>query len=255
MDDLSFQELDAKLIELQKSRVPAKNKLSRIEAEMEDLEYDKCEAENELETIDRQIKNISKKIFEAKVKSIDVVTDDQFTNDFIRASYFSNRDSEDGSISFSYVNIADSEIVACTGFMLIKINSDCIPENLKNTRISWDTRTNFEQHINRDVKEIPSYKKILGEAEKTHRLVAEKMKASDFWQAVKDVTHTPETRYRCAMVNFKIGDLNITFNEEYLKTGLMGIGDEEFTIYAYNPITPMILQGTRTTVVLMPIRD
>jgi len=69
------------------------------------------------------------------------------------------------------------------------------------------------------------------------------------------VTHTPEKRYMCAMVHFKIGDLSITFNEEYLKTGLMGMGDEEFTVYAHTNITPMILQGTRATVVVLPMRD
>ena len=255
MDDLSFQELDAKLIELQKSRAPIEREVERLEVEIEFLEDEKTDSENKLIDIDNQIKSIKKKFYEDKIKRLDVFTDDQFTNDFIRASYFSNRDSEDGSMSFNYVNVADSEIVACTGFMLIKINSDYIPDNLKNTRIKWDTRSDFEQHINHEVKSIPSYKKILGEAEKTHRLVAEKVKASDFWQVVKDVAHTPETMYMCAMVKFKIGGLNITFNEEYLKTGLMGMGDEEFAVYAHTDIAPMILQGIRTTVVLLPMRD
>ena len=251
--ELSFKELDARLIELQKKRIPLEKKIESIEAEIEILEDDKTDVENDLSDIDKQIKNVKKKLLEDKVKSLDVFTDDQFTNDFMRASYFCSKD-ECGSVAFDFVNLTDSEIIACTGFVLIKINSDCIPENLKNTRIKWDVRKDFEQHINREVKPIPNYGKILGEAEKTPRLVAEKMKASDFWNVARDITHTPETKYMCAMVHFKIGNLSITFNKEYLNTGLMGMGDEEFTVYAHANITPMILQGTRTTVIALPMK-
>ena len=253
MDDLSFQELDAKLIELQESRAPIEREIERLGVEIEFLEDEKNDSENKLIEIDNQIKSIKKKIHEDKVKSLDVFTDDQFTNDFIRASYFCSREDGDRPI-YNFVNLTDSEIIATNCFILIKINSNCIPENLKNTRIKWDVRKDFEQHINREVKPIPNYGKILGEAEKTHRLVAEKMKASDFWNVARDITHTPETKYMCAMVHFKIGNLSITFNKEYLNTGLMGMGDEEFTVYAHANITPMILQGTRTTVIALPMK-
>ena len=251
--ELSFAEMDAKLIELQKSRVPLKSEIDRIEVEIEFLESEKTDAENKLESIDIQMKIIAKKLYENKVKSLEVYTDDQFTNDIIRASYFCNRE-ECGAVAYDYVNIADTEIIACTGFMLIKINSDCIPDYFKNTRIKWDTRSDFEQHINRKVKPIPSYKKILDEAEKTHRVVAEKIKASEFWDKVSEVSYSPETTFICAAVSFKIGDLKLTISKERLENVLMGMGDEEFTIRAYIDISPIILQGSRTMVIMMPIK-
>jgi len=242
-------ELDQKLIKLTKERAVLSSRYDELDEQIFDVTEERDNVERRMDTLDLRIYDIKKQLLQSRVKDINVFTDDPFTNDFIRASYFAAKE-DDLPASFYYINLTENELIACNGGQIaVIIKSDCIPDNLKNTRIKWDARSGFEEHVDRKVSAI-NIKKLLEVMADTELIVSDCTAGT-----LTDLVQVYPSGKLDYAVKLNTAKARMTVNKEYLDTALMVMGDEVFDICCKGGLTPIIFKSDRITATAMPIHE
>lgn len=236
--------LDNKLTMLSKEYQKLDDEYSQLESEIEDLQSELDAVESKMSHVENQIKQVKAKLLEKKIHEINVFTDDPFVNDFIRASYFALKHADGGRQHFQYINITETELQATDSHRLIIIKCPHIPGELKNTKIKWGVRDNFNDHIVADVNYPDVYSAV---PSKENARVYPKVNPKDFYSAFKPAPHG----HCCVKIDF--GGMEIGLNREYLDTALM-VMDGEFDLYIRGDTQPLTFEGKDITVILMPVR-
>lgn len=236
--------LDNELTRLGKEHKKLANEYDQLESEISDLLSDQGDIEARMDRIELQMKTIKAKMTEKKIYEINKFTDDPFTNDFIRASYFALKEDDGHRQHFQYINITDTELQACDTHRLIIIKCPHIPDELKNTKIMWDVRESFKDHIETEV-EFPDVHKVI--PVKDNAKLFPGVNPKDFYSTFKPAPHNDH----CVIIDFD--GMVIGVNKEYLDTALMVL-DGEFDLYVRDGLQPLTLEGDDITVILMPVR-
>lgn len=242
-------ELDEKLIELTKARNNLSSQYDALQEQIDDLEYEKDGINRKMDTVELRISDIKKKLLQSKVENINKFTNNTFVNDFIRASYFAAKEGDLPS-QYYYINITETELIACdSGKMAVFIKSDYIPDNLKNTKIKWDARDNFEEHIDTNIRAI-DIKRLLEVTAETKVIV--RGCTVEMFSILVQAYPSEKLDYA---VNLSTAKACILVNKEYLDTALMAMQDEVFEICTKGGITPIVFRGAKTTAMIMPMLD
>lgn len=238
--------LDTELTRLSQKYQNMEDRYSQVESEINGLQDEMDDLENDMNRIEAQIKTVKEKLLQKKMSDINLFTDDRFTNDFIRVSYFAAK-SED-RVTFQYINITDSELQASDTHRLIIVKCPCIPDELKNTKIKWDVRDNFKDHIETDVK-FPDVNAVM--PKKEGATLYPGVNPENFYNLFNPKLPMLSNSVECVKINF--GGVNIGLNKEYLDTALMCIGGE-FGLYVRGQLEALTLESKDTTVLLLPVR-
>lgn len=236
--------LDNELIRLGKEYKKLTNEHDQLESEISDLLLDQGDIEARMDRIEAQMDMIKKKMTEKKIYEINKLTDDPFTNDFIRASYFALKEDDGHRQHFQYINITETELQACDTHRLVIIKCPHIPDELKNTKIRWDVREDFKEHIETDV-EFPDVHKVI--PPKDNAKLFPGVNPKDFYSTFKPAPHNDH----CVIIDFDGVDIGI--NKEYLDEALMVLAGE-FDLYIRGELEPLTLEGKDITVILLPVR-
>lgn len=243
-------QLDSQLIQLNNEYIKLDKRFAFLEEEIESLEDEKDSLESEMSSLEGQIKRIKTQLLDLKIQDINVFTDDKFTNDFIVASYLAMKDDERRG-QFQYINITDIELMATDGYKGIIIKCDCIPDDVKNSKIKWDVRSNFAENINHELGEFPDLKSIIEGARSTHKKAPTSLTAKEFYETFEALE--PED-HGVTIIKLKIADIKIAFNKEFLDTALMCMGEESFDVYVGGHLNPVLLESGSRSIVVLPIR-
>jgi hypothetical protein len=240
--------LDTELTRLSQLYQKLGGRYSEVESDMYGLQDELDDIESSMDRIVAQIETVKEKLLQKKMSDINVFTDDKFTNDFIRASYFAAKG--ENRPGFQCINITDSELQASDTHRLIIVKCPCIPDELKNTKIKWDVRDNFKDHIKTDV-EFPNVNAVI--PSKEGATLYPGANPENFYTLFnpKPLTFSHNNSVECVKINF--GGVNIGLNKEYLDTALMCIGGE-FDLYVRGQLEALTLESKDTTVLLLPVR-
>lgn len=244
---MSIKNLDSQILELSRRYDKLYVQYSEIQEKLENLEDEKEDLSNEMDNIENRLKILKEKMLKEKSENLDITTDDKFTLDFIKASYFTSK-GEDASLKFQVVNITDTELQAVDGYKAIIINSNDIPDELKNTTIKWDTRTNFKDGIIKldepfiDLKSIFRCKEEF--TEKIYNLNSEK-----FYSELK-VKEVPEIH-----VDIMTPKNNTAlFRKEYLDVALISLKGQNFNVYYINENSPLFFESDSIKIIVLPVK-
>lgn len=116
-------ELDARLIELTTEYHRKNNKYAELEEEIWELESDRDKLGFNIDILEREIEKTRELLLKNKTEQLNVFTDDPFTNDFIKASYFADKSNDCNQSLFQYIHITDSLLVASDQRRLIVIKN------------------------------------------------------------------------------------------------------------------------------------
>jgi DNA repair exonuclease SbcCD ATPase subunit len=175
------QDLDKKILKLTKEHRELSSAYDQVCEEIEELEYRQESLESRMDGIEEEIKDLKERMLITKIQQLDIKTDDPFLKDFITASYFCIRSDESTRPILCNVNITENELQACDGYRAIIIRNSDIPISLKNTKVKWDVRDNFEQHINSEDGEYMNLKSAYPVKDKlTFKL--EDLSTDDFYE-------------------------------------------------------------------------
>jgi hypothetical protein len=198
-----------------------------------------------------QMKAVKTKMLEKKIYEINKFTDDPFVNDFIKASYFSFKADDNGRHQFQYINITETELQASETHRLIIIKCPHIQAELKNTKIKWDVRENFKDHVKTGV-EFPDVHRVIPSKEGAKAYSG--IKPENFYSLFKPspFKFNPDNNdVECVKIDFD--SVRIGLNKEYLDTALMVL-DGEFDLYVRGWLEPLTFESKDITIVLLPIR-
>jgi DNA polymerase III sliding clamp (beta) subunit (PCNA family) len=202
-----------------------------------------------MDRIETEMTDIKKKMQTEKVKSLDIETTDSFTLDFIKASYFTAQDYDERPM-LQHVNITENEIQAIDGYRKITIENDEIPEELKNTKIMWDVRENFKDHISKIEGKYPDTSSVEPKKEDI-KYTLENVTSENFYDHFT-IKNLKESRQHTVVLTYK--GFIIAFNKEFLDMALTTLKEEIFTVYFTNNVTPVILESERIKVLVLPKR-
>jgi vacuolar-type H+-ATPase subunit I/STV1 len=249
LDKLKFSaELDKKLLELQHKHNQLNSRYAEIEGEIEHLESKKFELEAEINKIELQIEAIKEQLLEIEMNKINAFIDDQFTNDFIRASYFALRNEETTRPVLKHVNITEFELMATDLYRGIIIRCSCIPTELKNSKIKWDVREDFAANINRDLGNFPDLKAVIDETKKNSKIIFRDVEPNEFYSKFEPADHPRALRLRYSDEN----DL-ITLNKYYLDISLKCLEGQTFYVYITDRNSPIVMESDDTSIIIMPM--
>lgn len=242
--------LDSEIIKLEQRHRELEDRQEWIALEIDDLESEQNDIEYEMERIETSIAEIKKKMLMQKIEELNNESDDKFTMDFIKASFFTNRWGYERPI-LSVINVTDCELQALDGFRAIIIKNNDIPLELQNKRFNWKTRENFIENVSNVKDEFINIKKIIpSKEEATH--VIHRMTTEYFKKFLKCKLYEKEPSRNLVQLSYK--DFKITFNEDYINDALMVLKGSVFSVYFYSNVSPMYLETENMQIVVLPVR-
>ncbi len=243
-------ELDNELIQLTKAYARKNIIYDNLEMEIEALEDEKSDLGDEIDIMEKQIEKIKKQLLEQKMEQLSTFTDDPFINDFIKASYFTEKSDDCNRPLFNLVNITENTIEATDARRLIAIKNDAIPATLKNTKIKWDVRQDFEDNISNFKTEFPATGGIIKDAKKgTYQ---GKVKVAELCSKYNAKITAQGQRGYIATLDF-VGQ-EISFNKTFLDQALMVFDGAEVDLYTRDKISPILMENEKVTVLLCPTK-
>lgn len=245
MENLS---LDQKLIKLTNDRKHLDFRFRQIQGDIDDLEEKKDSVGCEIDDLDRAIEKIKEQIRSSVLYSF---SEDKFTNDFIKASYFALKD-DDTREYFRCVYIADEELMATDSYRGIIIKCDVIPEQIKNSLIQWDIRESFKKYKKEIDGKYPDLKGIIQKIRDTHKKVMEDIKATDFYTVV-EMQPIP-TDEEMELVSIQCAEFKVILNKRYLDEALICFSGESFSIHMKDEKSPILLESGNISVAIVPLR-
>lgn len=242
------QSLDQQRIELTNKRSHLYSKYRQINSEIRELERERDSISNEIDDLDSAIDKVEEQI---RTSVLYGFSDDKFTNDFIKASYFTLKE-DDPRDYFECVHITGDELMATDSYSGIIIKCDVIPEQLKNSFIRWDVRACFKQNKRVINGEYPDLKGVIQKAKDTHKKVMEDIKATDFYTVV-EMQPFPNDGEK-ELVEIQFAEFKAILNKRYLDEALICFSGEFFSIYVKDEKSPILLESNNISVVVVPLR-
>jgi hypothetical protein len=184
-----------------------------------------------------------------KIKELDIKTEEPFLKDFIIASYFCNRN-EDSRPELNYVNITNNELQAVDGMKAIIIRNSSIPDSLKNTKIKWDVRENFENNNGEYIESFIEIHKVFPPKNEYTFAIGE-ISVEDFYKKLKVNSYSNEPYLEIVTIET---DWKIGVNKEYLDTALLAFKGEKFSLKSISAVSPLLLENERKSVLVLPVR-
>lgn len=243
-----LEEYDLKLMQLRKIYDRLEDAYNTALDESETLEMRLEELENEMQYTEKQIKTLKNQIINVKKESNEM--EDTFNNNFIKASLFACEDPLRDRIYG--VNLTENKIMATDGTKGIIIKCVCIPDNLKNTRINWYARDNFEDNIIAPEEKFYDFEQFLKKCKKAKKYTIDKINSHNFFKMFNAKNTSKYETLK--QIELSHEELKILFNKELLDLALMCMGDKEFTVYLADDKSPMILEHDEISTIIMPMR-
>lgn len=244
------KKFDAKLIELEKEYEELGWRLERIEGEIEDLDAEKEGIEDDMDTIESQISNIKKRMQDSVFEGLINQSDDKFTMDFIKASYFTGRGNSSRPL-LNLVNITDTELQAVDGYKGITIKNMEIPAELQNKRFEWSIRENFEDNVSKIEGNFIDLKSIIPKKEDAKYTVTD-INSDNFYESLNSMPYEKETSREIIKLSYQ--DFKIACSKELMDDALMVLRGEKFTVYFYSNVSPILLESENMQIIVLPTR-
>lgn len=245
-----LEEYDLKLMKLKKKHDRLDAEYDGITYQIDNLESKQIQIENEILDVENKISALKKQITDVTKEEINKGTGDTFKSNFIKASLFSYKDP---SKNDAYgVKITENKIMAVDGIVGIIIKCDCIPENLKNTRIKWDTRENFADSIIDSGEGFYDLEKLFNGYKEAKKYTIDNMDGDSFYKTLN--MKRIEIYKHLDTVELTYEGFEILFNKELLDLALMCMGNKKFTIYLSENKGPIVLENDEVSLVIMPMR-
>lgn len=243
------QNLDKRIIELQKQYVKLGGRYDFLTEEIEDLETERENIGSKMELIEDELKTLKDRLINEKTEKLNIETADPFVRDFITASYFCNKYPERPVLSC--VNVTNNEIQAVDGYKAIIIKNSNIPEELKGKLIKWEARENFKDHILKSPHgDFIELDKVYPKHEDcTFKL--ENLTTNEFYDKLN--VKFRENYYGGTIMTMNT-NVTIGINKEYLEMALLPFKDETFNMYSGSPVEPIIFENEHKSVLVLPIR-
>lgn len=246
---MSIKENDSELLTLEKQYEELDDEFGSVGDEIEELQSKQSDIECSMEEIETRISIIRKKMLETEVEILNFETGDKFTNDFMKASYFTAR-SNPSRISLQIVSIKENEIWALDGYRAIIITNNEIPENLKNTNIHWDIRENFEDNIFDEKMSFIDIRNVIPKKDEAKYVIAN-ITSENFDETFKSVL-TGTKNYNIVKLYYK--DFLIGARKEYLNDALMVLKGKKFTVYFFTSVSPILIECDNMEIMILPVR-
>ena len=211
--------------------------------------------EIEIFSLEQQIKYYKNRLLNlSQLMPHDISTYGEFYKYFILASFFAERSeiADEGKDAFQYVYITNDELMATDRFKGIIIKCESIPDDVKNSKIKWDVRSNYAENINRELEEFPDLKGIIEKARSVYKKVPAPVTAKDFYSTFDELEQEEDFYRTC--VKLKIADVKIAFNKEYLDTALMCMSEDPFYVYIKDSTSGILMESEEKSIVVMPVR-
>lgn len=244
-----LEEYDLKLMQLRKIYDRLEDAYNTALDESETLEMRLEELENEMQYTEKQIKTLKNQIINVKKESNEM--EDTFKNNFIKASLFACEDPF--KKTFYSVNLTKNKIMATDGIKGIIIKCDCIPDNLKNTRINWYARDNFEDNIIAPEEKFYDLEQYLKKCKKAKKYSVDNVNSNNFSKTFNAAKHVNEYE-SLEQIRLSHEEMKILFNKELLDLALMCMGDKNFTAYLTDDKSPLMLEHDEVSTIIMPMR-
>ncbi|MBW9154264.1 hypothetical protein [Clostridium estertheticum] len=242
-------EKDLELIKLEAKYGKLDESIGDIENEIESLEDEKSTIEYEMDEIEEKITRIKEKMLEVKIESLNFKTDDKFTNDFMKASYFTAR-GDSSRPALQAVNIKENELWALDGYRAIIITNNDIPKELQNTNINWDIREDFKENIINEKLALIDIKNIIPKKEEAKYIIPG-VTPENFNNIFKTVEGKRE---KLATIKLYYEDFVIAAKGEFLNDALMVLKGKTFTIHFFSSVTPILITCENIEMIILPIR-
>lgn len=242
--------LDMKIIELEKEYKDLDEELEGIEGEIEDLDFKKDCIERDMDIIENQISEIKKNMQNSAFEGLINESDDKFTMDFIKASYFTNRGDSSRPI-LSTVFVTDSELIALDGYRGIVIKNNQIPLGLHNKKIDWNVREDFENNISKVQGEFIDIKNVIPKKEDAKYIITD-VDSDNFYELLNSVPYEKETSREIIKLGYQ--DFKIACSKELMDDALMVLRGEKFTVYFYSNVSPILLENENMQIIILPTR-
>lgn len=246
-------ELDIKLTTLTKKYQDLNEKYEEIESEIDDLQGDLSIVESKMDEVEDQINTVKKELLNRKVEDLNIVTDNSFINDFVKASYFCDKMSDGIRPTFECVNITENELMGCDGYRAIVIRNAEIPDNLKSTKIEWSVRNDFEQHIEKELGEYVNISKIIKEIKDSIKYTIKNV-TSELFDESLDAKVVNENYRGETVTRLTYRDLDVFLNKEYLDTALLCLNGQEFDVSLTDPLGPVLFENDKFSIIALPLR-
>lgn len=253
ISDATLIEFEQKYQELHKRNSEIISEISGIVSEIEDLqneiealESEQSDIEDSMEKIKERIAQIKNNRLTKNIWDLNIETDDAFIQDFIKASYFTEKTNERPVLNT--VNITDYEMQAADGYRGIIIKNNDIPKELQSHKFNWDIRENFKNNISdKDEEKFIDLQSIMPK-ENDARYAAFNINPENFYETFKI------TKYDEKVVLLHYKGLEIACRKEYIDDSLFVLMGETFSVYFYNDKSPIFLKTDRLQIMLLPIR-
>lgn len=245
---MSIKNLDSDILELEKKYENLGYKLENILGEIEDLESEQNDIEYDMGEIEKQI-TVAKKEMLAGIETFNIETDDVFTNDFMKASYFTARYDE-GRPILQTVCIKENELWGLDGYRAIIITNNQIPKDLQNSYINWNIRENFEENILDENMKFVDLRSIMPKKENA-KYVIQGLTNENFNRVFK-IEEMPCDIDDAGRLYYK--DFICGINREFLNDALMALKGKVFTMYIETKVSPILIEAENMEILLLPIR-
>ncbi len=247
---MNLLDIDSKINELTKELVPLNQRLEWVEGEIEDLEFEKDDIEADIAEIEGKIKKIKTNLIQTMAVDSDKFTGDQFTDCFILASMFCDREDEQRPV-FNHVYFTNTEMMATDTFRAIMISNLEIPETLQNKFVRWDTRSDFNSNAVVLTNSFPNFKKLISDIVQRKPDIFNDIEPSHFYNRFHMEQHSKSDERE--IITLKLTE-QVAFNKEYLDIALLCFGDKPFSINFKSRLAPMLMYNENIQIVILPIR-
>jgi len=247
---MSIKSLDSNILALEKKYEKLDSRLQYVVGEIEDLESEQSDIEYEMGEIEIEIENNKKIMLGARIETLNIETDDVFTNDFMKASYFTAKYNETRP-ALQTVHIIDNELWALDGYRAIIITNNDIPVELRNSFIKWDVREKFENNTLHEEMNFIDIRTVMPKKEKA-KYVIENVTSENFNETfmVEDIKNASIP----GAATMKYEDFLYGINREFLNDALTVLKNQTFTVYFEGEVLPILFKSENIEILLLPIR-
>ena len=245
MDNKTF---DEEITTLEDSYESLLDRDKELTSKIENAENEQDDVENSMDNIEKEIDKIKSKMSVNKIKELNAKVDDQFTSDFIKASYFTATVYHKRPM-LCLVNVSNNELQATDGYKAIIIKNNKIPEKLRNHMFKWNVRSNYENNIDYSEKQFINLQEIMSLKENIKYKISE-VNTNNFYKTFKPEICSKDGK-KVVILEYK--NFKIAFNKEFIDDALMILREEVFTIYLFSDKQPMIIRSKRMQILLLPM--
>lgn len=229
-----------------------------IQCDIQNLMDEQNSIESEMNYVERDIQKYRDLIEEKEIKetldAIDFVgAGDSFAKNFAIASCFAYKGIYLGEDSgLRRVKIGHDQLMACDGHIGIAIRDVNIPDKIRNTFVKREICDKHELHIESENEinwnlDLYEFLKCAKDGAK-HRIKMTKDSFNEVFAPVEQKTDS----YDATVIS--CSGTRIGIQNSFLDLGLRCMGDEEFEVYIQDPISAVVFENSKVSLLILPIR-